>query len=495
MAVHVKRLTLILTLAAAMEPHVVAAENARGEQPFSVGLRKQLFVDDYIVAQKSNVTRRLGTVVRENDGRPIMEPHEREYPLYFAVYSTVLRDEGKFKMWYLATNRPHYDIGYAESEDGIYWIRPNVGKDAKNNFVFHGHGFSCFVDPNEKDPNHRYKAAYGPAGRYEKSQKAIHLAHSSDGFHWIPYHNGKAVLPRTTIPHPRIEGRTYVTASDTHNQMIWDGEANVYRIFTRDIYVGPREGDDRKVSRGTRSMINPDVKANPTGWTMVRSWEFDREGPDEYNYRQIYTLTDWMYLGVHFALMGVLKNGVLIDFFIGTSRDADHWDLSWVYAGQPLVPPGPKGSFDAAGAFPFSQIVTWEDRHWLYYGAMDKGHKNKENRMTIGLATLRLDGFASLSAGPDAGMVTTKPFKLEGNELEVNVDASGGQVSVEVQDDAGRPIPGFTRQDCQAIKSNDGVRLQPKWARHADLVSLNGNVIRLRFDFQNARLYAFKVNP
>ena len=115
-----KSLILILTVVAAMEAQVVAAENTRVDQPLNIGRRKQLFVDDHIVALKSNVSRRLGTVARGNDGRPIMEPHDREYPLYFAVYSTVLRDEGKFRMWYLATNKPDYDIGYAESQDGIH---------------------------------------------------------------------------------------------------------------------------------------------------------------------------------------------------------------------------------------------------------------------------------------------------------------------------------------------------------------------------------------
>ena len=138
-----------------------------------------------------------------------------------------------------------------------------------------------------------------------------------------------------------------------------------------------------------------------------------------------------MYQGVHFALMSVLRTGGLIDCYIGTSRDASHWDLSWVYAGEPFIPPGPKGSFDAAGAFPFSQIVTWKNRHWLYYGAMDKGHKDLENRMSIGLATLRLDGFMFLEAGSAPGMVTTKPFKLEGSQLELNTDTSQGQISVE----------------------------------------------------------------
>ena len=32
----------------------------------------------------------------------------------------------------------------------------------------------------------------------------------------------------------------------------------------------------------------PDVKADPTDWTMVRSWKFDREGASERWRRQIY---------------------------------------------------------------------------------------------------------------------------------------------------------------------------------------------------------------
>ena len=87
----------------------MTTKNAKVEEPLRIGKRKQLFVDDYIVAETSNVARRLGTVTKE--AQPLMVPNEREYPLYFGVYSTVLRDDGKFKMWYLATNMPDYDIG------------------------------------------------------------------------------------------------------------------------------------------------------------------------------------------------------------------------------------------------------------------------------------------------------------------------------------------------------------------------------------------------
>ncbi|MEX2309309.1 MAG: hypothetical protein WD738_17040 [Pirellulales bacterium] len=473
------------------------APSAAGEEVeklVEVGLRKQLLVDDYAVANTLNVSRRLGRAIKQNDGKPIMEPNELEYPLYFGVYFTVFRDQGRFRMWYLATNIPDYDIGYAESEDGINWTRPLVGDGGKSNFVFQGHGFSCFVDPHETDPEHRYKAAYGPAGQFEKSQKAAHLAHSSDGIHWTPYYDGKEVLQRTSLD--MKEGHTAVTASDTHNQLIWDDKAKIYRLFTRDLYTSPQSEGAKKISRGSRSMTNPDVKGDPTGWTLVRSWEFDREGDGEYEHRQIYALTDWIYQDVHFAQMSVFTpaNG-LIDYYIGTSRDGSSWDLSWVYANMPMIPPGPKGSFDAAGAFPSSQVVTWKDRHWLYYGAMDRGHKDPQNRMTIGVATLRLDGFVSLSAGEKPGVMTTNPFKLAGGRLEINVDASQGKLSVEVLDAAGQPIPGFTLHEARGGKGVDDLRFEPAWENYDDLATLTGEVVRLRFHLNRANLYAFKVNP
>ena len=37
------------------------------------GLRKQLFVDDWVVAEKSEVVRELGQVTKQNGGEPIFE--------------------------------------------------------------------------------------------------------------------------------------------------------------------------------------------------------------------------------------------------------------------------------------------------------------------------------------------------------------------------------------------------------------------------------------
>jgi hypothetical protein len=180
-----------------------------------------------------------------------------------------------------------------------------------------------------------------------------------------------------------------------------------------------------------------------------------------------------------------------MSFYIGTSRDGDSWDLQWVYAEQPLIERGPAGSFDKDGIRPPSNIITWQDRHWIYYGGMNERHNLKARQLSIGLATLRLDGFIALEAGEEHGILITKPFELRGTKLQVNVEAPDGDVEISVLDPSGTPLPGFY----QSFSDTDELRLQPDWYGEEDLKALKGRMIRLRFRLKNARLYAFQIRP
>ncbi len=101
----------------------------------------------------------------------------------------------------------------------------------------------------------------------------------------------------------------------------------------------------------------------------------------------------------------------------------------------------------------------------------------------VGLATLRLDGYVSLDAGPRGGTMTTKPFTFEGTQLIVNARALG-HMTVEVLDAAGQPIQGVSRVSI----AGDSVRHLVAWD---GLGQLAGQPIRLRFYLWNAELYAF----
>ncbi len=183
----------------------------------------------------------------------------------------------------------------------------------------------------------------------------------------------------------------------------------------------------------------------------------------------------------------------VLDFYIGTSRDGVNFDKSWIYARKPLVPRGPAGSFDKDGVFPPSQFVTHEDEHWIYYGGASERHYSIGRDMKIGLAKLRLDGFICLEAKDKPGTVVTKPFKLEGGRLEVNVDARAGRVQVEILDENGEAIPGFSGKDAPEYQAVDDLRLKPVWKNDKDLSTLKGKVVRIRFRLRNARLFTFQI--
>ncbi|MHC4624267.1 MAG: hypothetical protein ACYS4W_10235, partial [Planctomycetota bacterium] len=122
--------------------------------------------------------------------------------------------------------------------------------------------------------------------------------------------------------------------------------------------------------------------------------------------------------------------------------------------------------------------------------------------------TQRLDGFVSLDTDEKGGVIITRPFIFQGERLTLNVDASKGSVKVAMLDLPGQEMTGYnigltnpTKKDtrdysikhCDPITS-DSVRQVVTWKGSSDVSSLAGKVVRLRFEMQNARLYALKFN-
>ncbi len=142
--------------------------------PLQVGLRKQLFVDDYIVTEKRNLTRTLGQVRKANHGKPIFTDG------WF--YGTVLHDEGRFKLWFRKPGTNGF--GYAESTDGLSFTKR---ADVRGINFAGDYTLAVEIDPAETDPLHRFKAGYDAPGM------AAGIAHSADGITWTPYHDGKPV--------------------------------------------------------------------------------------------------------------------------------------------------------------------------------------------------------------------------------------------------------------------------------------------------------------
>ncbi len=118
------------------------------------------------------------------------------------IYGSVLKEGGRYRMWYLATPtpRPKRDtplVAYAESDDGVTWRRPNLGLvewngSRKNNLTNLGmHCPTIAIDP-DAPPERRYFGAGCIDARYigyasgaqPPTGGAYFTAHSADGLSW-----------------------------------------------------------------------------------------------------------------------------------------------------------------------------------------------------------------------------------------------------------------------------------------------------------------------
>jgi hypothetical protein len=117
----------------------------------------------------------------------------------------------------------------------------------------------------------------------------------------------------------------------------------------------------------------------------------------------------------------------------------------------------------------------------------------------------RLDGFCSLDAGCETGTVITRPLVFEGSRLVLNVKADGF-VRAAIMDLSGTTLCAlgtpvvdpprcktdiFGIDQCDAIKG-DSVRHVVTWNGRSDIGRFAGEVVRVRFEMQNAKLFAFQ---
>ena len=98
--------------------------------------------------------------------------------------------------------------------------------------------------------------------------------------------------------------------------------------------------------------------------------------------------------------------------------------------------------------------------------------------------TLHLDG------GYYGGEAVTHPLLFSGSELVINFATSAaGSVRVEIQDEAGAAIPGFTLDECAELYG-DAIEERVTWQGGASLSALAGRPVRLRIVLHDADLYS-----
>jgi hypothetical protein len=106
----------------------------------------------------------------------------------------------------------------------------------------------------------------------------------------------------------------------------------------------------------------------------------------------------------------------------------------------------------------------------------------------------RLDGFVVLHAGPEGGEAVTRPLRIAGTRLVINVrTADTGGLRVELQDEDGEPLSGYAASQCPELRG-DQVARTVVWDAGADVSPLAGRVIRIRFVLKGADPFSFRFD-
>ncbi len=520
---------------------ISAASPSHAAELLPVGLHKQLFVDDYIIAEKHNITRETGVATKQGEVmKPTLPTDFQTGEVHdgpdggvgysygesaFCWHISPWWDPNKqiFRLWYMASKRTGSGLAYAESKDGYHWTKPLISKDGQSNLVnwntpVYNSGEDRFDDMLDMgidgititvDPvlpyghPEKYKCAFFPALGGCRTR----IGYSDDGINWNLYNKSKAVTYR---------------AADFSNQLVWNPNTQRYLLLCREDYAATeQDGADGGVAetRGVRVMEHEkgnDLMNHPTAWKTLT--KFILNDPDPATIRgtqtpayQIHTFPLWFYEGICFGMADVLMatnrpvrkgrqdfvkrhdKGVW-EFYMAPSRDAVNFDFTVAaYPRRALIPRGPDGSFDKDCVRPPTNIITKDDEHWIYYLGTNERWGARYWDARLALAKLRLDGFFYLEAKRKWGEVTTRPFTLEGDTLEVNIDASQGAFVVEVLDENGQPYDGYGEKGNPVVKGVDDLRFTPRWRDDRSLAPLKGKVVKLRFKMKNAKLYAFKI--
>lgn len=118
---------------------------------------------------------------------------------------------------------------------------------------------------------------------------------------------------------------------------------------------------------------------------------------------------------------------------------------------------------------------------------------------STGLAKLRRDGFVSMGTnGAKQGSLTTEPISFDGEYLFVNADlgSKGAEMTVEVLDADGNPIPEFSDKNAVAMKKLNSTKQLVSWKGSDSLAALKNRPVRLRFNLtKGGELYSFWVSP
>ncbi|MBM3877165.1 MAG: hypothetical protein FJ386_10640 [Verrucomicrobia bacterium] len=467
---------------------------------------RQLFVDDFLI--ESNTLKRTWHKPVLYTNNPVLKPDkpwemEGGAPMAMVFSDGVWFDpkDRLFKMWYMGGYGRR--TCYAVSTNGLDWHKPALDVVPGSNIVLDEprDSSTVWLDQEALDSTNRFKMfrSHNEGGRF-----GLSVHYSADGIHWRPrvLRTGSAG-DRTTVfwnPYRRVW-----VFSLRHG---W-GEPRARRYWEmRDLLAGPPW----------------DAIGEPPMW--VGADRLDPMRTDLQVTPQLYNLDAIAYENLFVGLFTLWRGDKDVpegrpkpnSVWLGFSRDGYHWDRP---NREPFLDVSEqKGDWNwgnvqsAGGGF----AVVARQLYFYFSGRAGAGSKRDAGGAT-GLAFLRRDGFCSMDAGPEGGMLTTRPMKFNnGRYFFMNADARQGEIRVEILDEQNQPIKttvavpmqtqtgqkttnnmefAMNKETVAAVSgpTADQTLQQVQWGSIPNLDFLRGRTIKVRFHVRNAKLYSFWFSP
>jgi len=434
-----------------------------------------LFLDDSYLSEKKGVSRFIGSPVKAQTN-PVVRPEHPWEGVCVILWGSVLWDaqDELYKMWYeafhpeAAFESDQTLLCYAYSRDGLTWYKPQLnlieyhGSKA-NNIVFRGQKHfdtaTVMLDPFNPMREQRFKMML-----YDSAQNSFVTFASSDGLTWQQL--GLVDLP--------------IKTGDRHSLMA-DCRQGCWRIYF-------------KYHEGMRTV-------HTASSTDFGHWHYqgevlkpDADDPPE---MEFYGLIGFNYEG---QALGFLER-----FDILTRRlDTELVRLDAQGCPHRLSPRqiflnrGPWPQWDSQWVVPAqSAPIRFGEEIRIYYQGRSGAHWSRSlghrHPGAIGLARLRPDGWVYLQGQGQAASLTTVPLELTGHFICINADAQNTELRVELLDEQGQILPGFSASDCYPLH-DDTPYFKLNWQGQSNLEKLLGKRLRLRFYLPYSKLYAFRFS-
>lgn len=458
-----------------------------GQATLSLSDQREIFVDNYLIEKMEGVE--IVKHMPRDEGAVLQ--FDKPWEGNFSAYVTIIYDGNLYRAYYRGLREAGKDGNeaevtcYATSADGINWDKPDlqlfeVQGTMHNNVVLANaapvtHNFSPFLDKNPiTDPKQKFKALGGTG-------KSGLIAWSSpDGIHWQKLQEGPVFT----------KGKF-----DSQNVAFWSESENQYvcyfRTWTGDGYKG-----FRSVGRTTsKDFIQWSPPSQMTFGNTPLEHLYTQQTSPYFRAPHIYVAIGGRFMPGRQVLTKEQAENLNVnpgyfkdcsDAFLMTSRGGNAYTRMFMEA---FIRPGiGLDNWVSRSNYPALNVVPTSPTEMSLYVNQDYAQPTAHLRRY----SMRLDGFTSISAPYEGGELQTKPFTFSGDRLEINYTTSAvGEIRVEILDDKGVPVPGFTLEESQVIIGNEISRIV-QWNGKEDLSELMGSIIHLRVYMKDADLYSLQ---